>query len=321
MRKEWTELEVLFLIENYPKYGRNYCGDKLNRTIASTRRKADSMGIKLNKDARSRLSKEGTEQANKARIKDRVNEKSINFQGYEMLVIKSDGAKNLTIQFNDAQKSIRHNVSYREFIKGSVKNLYHSDIFGVGYFGEGSYTARVEGKMSKCYTTWINMLNRCYNKLNHKQQTTYKDVIVCEEWYNFQNFAKWFYENFKPHMQHWQLDKDLICFSCKIYSPETCSLLPSEINVIFQNQILNESTGIRGVYKEGNKYVASISKFGKQCYLGIFDTLNEAKYAYNTAKKDYLKEVSDNWRNVLSDKICDAIRDFDINFLNNLKIL
>lgn len=316
MRKDWTESEINFLIEYYPDNGRNYCGVVLNRTIESVRRKAETMGIKLRKEARSRISKQGTEYANKARIKDRIGEKSINFQGYEMVVIESNGAHKLTIKFNDERGSIRNNISYQEFINGSVKNLYHLDVFNIGYFGEGIHTARVGGKMSKCYNMWVNMLSRCYNEVNPKRQNSYKGVTVCEEWHNFQVFAEWFYKNYNHKiMEKWALDKDLLCFSCRKYSNTTCLLLPSEINSIFQNQLLNKSTGVRGVYKEGNKYVANISKFGKQKYLGIFDTIEEAANVYLIAKKDYLQEVSDKWRGILSNKVCDIIRDFDVNLL------
>ena len=104
MRREWTEKEVIFLKEYYPKQGRSYCGQKLNRTIESVRRKAETLNIRLEKEARSRISKEGCTQANKDRIINRIGEKSINFQGYEMTVIESNGAHDITIEFNDYEK-------------------------------------------------------------------------------------------------------------------------------------------------------------------------------------------------------------------------
>lgn len=316
MRKEWTESEVSFLKEYFPKQGRKYCGEKLNRSVQSIRRKADVLGLKLEKGVRNKISREGCMQSNKDKIRDRTQEKAINFQGYEMIVIESNGALNLTVQFNDSRKSIRNNISYQEFINGSVKNLYHPDVYGVGYFGDGIYTARVDGKMSKCYNTWVNMLGRCYDRLHPRRQTSYDGVTVCEEWFNFQNFAEWFYNNYESSfMQNWHLDKDLLCFSCRMYSPETCSLLPSEVNVIFQSKSAKSESGMRGVYKAGNMYLVSISKFGKQNRVGSYKTLQEARYAYSTAKKDYLYEVSNRWRGILSDKTCDSIRNFDVNLL------
>ena len=39
----------------------------------------------------------------------------------------------------------------------------------------------------------------------------YLDVTVCEEWHNFQNFAKWFYENYyEISGEKMRLDKDIL---------------------------------------------------------------------------------------------------------------
>lgn len=316
MRKNWDEEEIEFLKNNYPTHGREYCGKILNRGIESVRHKADKLGIKLEKEARSRISKEATTNANKERIIDRTGEKSMNFQGYEITVIESYGAHNLVVEFNDVRKSKREGVSYQEFIKGSIKNLYHADIYGVGYFGEGEYTARVGGKMSKCYATWINMLDRCYSKNSTLTKESYKDVTVCDEWHNFQNFAKWFYENYNSEiMKSWHLDKDIICPDCKIYSPETCCIIPIEINTLFSKSSKNSKGLPTGVYYTDNKYSTSISKFGIQHYLGLYSTIEEAHKVYIEAKRNYLIEVSEKWRDILSDKVCDAIKNFDISLL------
>jgi hypothetical protein len=249
------------------------------------------------------------------RFNDRKSEKFKTYQGYEVEIIEYFNASNCTIIFNDIKKTIRKNVAIKELKSGSVKNYYHPEVLGIGYMGEGDYSARVDKKMTKCYRTWFNMLSRCYKDTNNRR-TSYKGVSVCEEWHNFQNFAVWFYSNFNPEtMQGWHIDKDILCLDCKVYSPETCCFLPNEINVIFKKN--NESTHNlpKGVYPKDGKFQASISKFGKQCYLGFFDTIEEAHDVYNKAKKDYLEEVSIKWRGVLSDTICDAIRNFDISLL------
>lgn len=44
--KEWTEDEELFLIENYSKFGAEYCGEKLSRTIGGVRTRAKKLKIK-----------------------------------------------------------------------------------------------------------------------------------------------------------------------------------------------------------------------------------------------------------------------------------
>lgn len=37
-------------------------------------------------------------------------------------------------------------------------------------------------------------------------------------------------ENWKPHMEGWHLDKDILLKGNKVYSPETCAFVPAKIN-------------------------------------------------------------------------------------------
>jgi hypothetical protein len=47
--REWTEEEELFLIENYSKFGSEYCSVKLNRPIGGIRKRAKKLKIKWKK--------------------------------------------------------------------------------------------------------------------------------------------------------------------------------------------------------------------------------------------------------------------------------
>ena len=69
----------------------------------------------------------------------------------------------------------------------------------------------------------------CYDENELKKEPSYIGCKVCEEWLNFQNFARWIYDN-KYECDDLELDKDLLIKGNKIYSPNTCCLLPHEIN-------------------------------------------------------------------------------------------
>ena len=74
------------------------------------------------------------------------------------------------------------------------------------------------------------MLQRCYSESHLVRQPTYKGCSVCEEWLTFSNFKSWM------EQQDWegkQLDKDLLVYKNKIYSPETCVFVSSVINSFF----------------------------------------------------------------------------------------
>lgn len=247
------------------------------------------------------------------RFTDRTGHKNISNEGYEMEIISYRSSSDMTIRFNDERNTIKSQVAYKEFKNGSVKNPFHKRILGRGYFGEGEYTARVDGKMTKCYNNWFNMFNRCYGE---KTTVAYSKVEVDEKWNNYQVFARWFYQNYDLNtMKDWDLDKDLLSGNNKIYSEQTCVFLPKELNGLLTTNISSSTGYPKGVYPKDGKFESAIQKHGKQVYLGFFNTPQEAHEVYMKAKKEYLTEVSDKWRGILSDRVCDAIENYDIALL------
>lgn len=113
--------------------------------------------------------------------------------------------------------------------KGEVKDPTAPAVCGVGFMGVGKHSSRLNGKPSLCYSKWIGMLKRCYGDHTGKNKC-YKNVSVCAEWHNFQNFAEWFYKNYPSTGDRFDLDKDLKSGGSKIYSPETCMFMPSALN-------------------------------------------------------------------------------------------
>ena len=54
----------------------------------------------------------------------------------------------------------------------------------------------------------------------------------------------------------------------------------------------NNKLGIKGVSKNGNKYIARIEINGKSKYLGMFNTIEEARLVREDAEKKFFKEFS-----------------------------
>ena len=102
-------------------------------------------------------------------------------------------------------------VKYSNVGTGSIKNPYHPSVYCVGYYGVGDYNARINGKIAPEYDVWRSMIQRCYDKKTQEKHPTYKGVVVCEKWHNFQIFAQWYNENC-PRIEgvKLQLDKDLL---------------------------------------------------------------------------------------------------------------
>jgi hypothetical protein len=239
----------------------------------------------------------------------RLGEKYKTNQKYETEIIEYFGATNCTIKFNDERDTILYKVSYARVKVGTVINPYHTSVLGIGYLGQGVYKAKIKGKTTKAYSTWGKVLERCYKEKLRKKYPTYKDVIVCEEWHNFQNFAKWFYKN---RIDSFVLDKDIICKHCKIYSPETCAFIPQELNKLFTKRENLRGKYSIGVRKLGDRFQARLSKTDSTAYLGCFDTEIEAFEAYKIAKEEWIQELADKWKPWIKIKIYEAMYNYKV---------
>ena len=155
-------------------------------------------------------------------FKNRLGEIKTSNQGLLMKIVAYRSTEDIDIQFEDG--TIVFNKWYSCFSKGTIKNPNLRNIFNVGYIGVGEYPVKINYKTTISFSVWYGMLRRCYECKSLMRHPTYKDVTVCEEWHNFQNFAKWFEENY---VEGWVLDKDILSKGNKIYSPETFPRLPS----------------------------------------------------------------------------------------------
>lgn len=238
----------------------------------------------------------------------RIGEKHISREGYSIEIIEYKSHKNCTVKIDN--KIILNNLRYDHIKNGEVRNPYHKSVYGVGYLGEGVFKPLFLNKKTKAYSTWSSMLERCYSKKSQVKNPSYKSVLVSDEWHNFQVFAKWFEENY---MEGLCLDKDILVKGNKTYSPETCAFVPKEINSLF-----TKSTKTRGdlpigikLYMNG-KFRSCMNRNNKTTHLGYFNTLEEAFYAYKTAKEGHIKEVADKWKGKITDQVYQAMYNYKV---------
>lgn len=241
-------------------------------------------------------------------FKNRIGEKYITNEGYEIQIIKYFNAKNCTIMFKDGQEI--DNISFHQVKTGQIKNKEKFSVFGVGYLGKGYYKAG-----SYKYNTWIGILRRCYDFKYQERQPTYRDSLVIKEWHNFQNFAQWFEENYNPEiMEGWALDKDILLKGNKIYSPETCCFVPQEINNLFTKRQNKRGNNPIGVYLEKgtNKFKSQININKKKINLGRFNSPEEAFQAYKITKEQYIKQLADKWKDQIDPRVYQALYNYTV---------
>lgn len=225
---------------------------------------------------------------------ERLKEERLNNQGYLMKIVEYIDFNNITVEFQDEHKAKIH-TNYKHFLSGQVKNPYHPTIFNVGILGD-KLPAKENGKITKEYNTWSSMLRRCFDEKYKNKKPTYKDVTCCKEWLLFDNFYEWLHDqkNFKKWLSNdkWSIDKDILVKNNKIYSPETCCLVPNKINSLFIKNNAKRNNLPIGVQKHQKKYRACFNFFNKYTEFPVRDTVNEAFMDYKHYKEDFIKEVA-----------------------------
>lgn len=249
--------------------------------------------------------------------KERLGEERYNYYGTLMKIVEYNSSADITIEFQDEYKTRIKNREYKEFLKGGIKNPYDKEVCDVGCIGVGKYKSRGKnGEKTKAYLYWTDMLDRCYNPYSLNKRNDYIDVFVCEEWLCFQNFAKWFYENYyECNGEKMQLDKDILVKGNKIYSPQTCIFTPSRINMMFIKQKKHRGKCPIGVkyHKRDNKFEVNCSNKNKEYqYLGRFDNEMEAFACYKNFKEKVIKQVADEYKDLIPKELYEALYKYEV---------
>lgn len=233
------------------------------------------------------------------------------------IVLDYKNAKEVTVEFYEPRCIIVCEVS--KLKKGQIKNPMKPSYYNKGYIGVGKYGF----KDFNAYRTWQSMLVRAYSDNYHKDKPSYKDVTVCEEWLNFQNFAEWFYhqefsEAKDDKDKSYQLDKDILVKGNKVYSPETCCFVPQDINILFtrKNRIREKSVGVN-FRKSSNKFQARISCCGIDKHLGYFDEFEEAFKVFKINKESLIKDLAEKWKFGISKNVYETLLEFEVRLEPN----
>jgi len=239
-------------------------------------------------------------------------------QGYNIELIEHTSYNDNLIRFENGHivKS-----AMKEVLNGGIKNPFCPSVCNIGYFGVGGYKSKNNDKKTIEYQTWRDVIKRCYNEKQLIRYPTYKNVTMCEDWLNFQNFARWFTENF-PIIEgvKFRIDKDLLQqdIKNKIYSPSTCIFLPESINsFLTNNQPKHNTSGYIGVslnksYKNVT-WKAQINDFETGKYICIkcnCDTIEEAVELYKIERYKNAEKVKEYLRslNYLPEEIIQLIK-------------
>lgn len=225
----------------------------------------------------------------------KVGEEIYNYQNCLMKIIEYNNAHDIIVEFQDNYK-VKVHTAYCNFKNGNVKNPYFPSVYGVGIIGN-KYPLKTNNRQLKEYKMWQRMLERCFDKKFKEKHPTYKDVTCCDEWLLYENFYDWVHsqENFNKWYNNysWSLDKDIIKKGNKVYSYNTCCLVPKNVNNLFTKNDVKRGSLPIGVCSDKNndKYKTYVRINGKQI-MKICDTLEEAFQTYKQYKESYIKQVA-----------------------------
>lgn len=168
-------------------------------------------------------------------------------------------------------------------------------------------------KVTKEYSMWKGMLERCYSDTFKAKWPTYKDCTCSEEFRVFQKFAQWATTQvgFSPTCH---LDKDLLYRSNKLYSTETCVLLPPRVNTLLIHKRFPDRGLPTGVsyLPDRDRYVAQMNKGGKYVMLGRYKSVDEAAAKYVAEKEKEIKSVAEEYKSVLDPRAFDALINYKV---------
>lgn len=193
--------------------------------------------------------------------------------------------------------------------------------YGVGCIGKGEYKIRDGKKFTIQYIHWRHMLYRCYGEDYQEKHESYEQCSVCDEWLCYQNFGKWFDENYyEIEGERMELDKDILFKGNKIYSSKTCVFVPQRINCLFvkrQNKRGQYPIGVTKQTGRSKKFKARCSITNKKgnterIHLGNHDTPIEAFQVYKEFKEKYIKQVAEEYKDKIPQRLYDAMYNWQV---------
>ena len=242
---------------------------------------------------------------------------------------KYEGAVFKTNNYGDVEVTEyidSHNITVKFLNTGAIKNttasalttgiLKDSEVHDTHKYGVMDIPKSV-GRGGRCdplYKKWNGMMQRCYNPKNKINNPAYEACTSSETFRHFSKFKSWYYSQIGCEQEGWHLDKDILIKGNKVYSEDTCCIVPPEINVALAN---NKS--VRGSFPQGviynstkTRYRARIQRGDKWESLGTYDTPEEAFYAYKPVKEAHIKSLAEKWKDKIDPRVYESLMNWVI---------
>jgi hypothetical protein len=218
-----------------------------------------------------------------------------------MKVVEYENCANIVVEFQDEHK-YRTPATYNNFKRGTLKNPYDRALYGVGYLGEGKYTCHENGVLTNHYVAWASILCRCYYEKNRHLNSSYEGCGTIKEWHNLQYFSEWYYDNIYDvgNGERMHVDKDILFNGNKLYSPDTCIIVPQKINILFHTKEKKRDPDLPNAI---HRCKTGYQSFYNGKSLGVFNSVESAVKAHDDTMRIHIKQLVDGYGTKLPDKV------------------
>ena len=236
-------------------------------------------------------------------------------EGYRVKIVEYVNHSNIVVQFLDEHAAcVKTNVQAAR--GGAVANPYHKSVYGVACYGEPVDDWKT---CKSIYMTWAGMLERVYVPTAWEKHPNYKTCVITDEWHNFANFYEWAKFQQGSRTPRWQLDKDIICKGNKLYAPEFCAYVPSQLNALFTKREAERGDYPIGVipYKtrQGRPSLYAtvcdpdLGKSIKGCGGG---TVEECFNWYKSKKEEIIQRQAEKYKDQIDPRVYEALYKYEV---------
>jgi hypothetical protein len=159
----------------------------------------------------------------------------------------------------------------------------------------------------KAYQQYKGIVARCDNRNRSRYPTYDKCKNLFKSKYEY---AEWAMEQIGFTYVDSEIDKDILVPGNRMYSRDTCVMVPEVINLLFRQLPASELlTGVRktrcGTYESGTMENYTFIR------LGIYDTEYEAHMAYKLERERYTRQVADELRHRIDKRVYEAMVSYE----------
>ena len=155
-----------------------------------------------------------------------------------------------------------------------------------------------------------------YDSVRHRVNNSkaYRFVRLHESFSTLDKFVAWCikqvgYEYYVNDTDNWHLDKDILGDeNDKMYSANSCVLVPNELNLMAQTKKRNKyGKGVQYQPIKKNPYRAYINIDGKSVGLGYYGTAEEANAEYVKARQAQVNVLKERYKGMVDDRVWDGL--------------